>query len=465
MDNSQTIVTNLKEFALTTGWAFGSTTDTQYLPASWGAIGDRVPEVVFDPNVPRYPYSDLFPESPLLSDTERIFNLYTDPVDEDIPGWLSAFDPYWADIGVTPPDGALYGYTLIPESLLDKAWPCNDVEIDFAKVKLLANGIPIDNTFYTVTNEGIWWTQSGYEYSPLNTVVGDDKNYTIELFTQIQSAEPGNVGVDESQSAFSIGSSELELDIERLGGGCQHVAQNIRFFQNQTTNLELPVTDRNGQTIVLDETKHYVTLVLRQGTENTIISHIVPTLSEDGTKVSLPITVEDAGVYKAQLLVASLASDELLHVGNYYLVVEPVGALSNMVTIEDIRMNLMDNCPDENKLILAYELKDTDITAAMRRCVDYFNGAGFVKCNATVGSMPTSSRYFFIQGVSAQLLRSAAFKFARNELPYSAGGVSVNDQAKYAQYMKMSEILDQEWKMYVAETKHAMNVRNAFFMA
>ena len=67
-----------------------------------------------------------------------------------------------------------------------------------------------------------------------------------------------------------------------------------------------------------------------------------------------------------------------------------------------------------------------------------------------------------VAAVQALLLRGAASSYRRNDLQYSAGGVAINDQAKWAQYDKAGAEKFAEFKEWMKMEKIRLNARRAY---
>ncbi len=134
------------------------------------------------------------------------------------------------------------------------------------------------------------------------------------------------------------------------------------------------------------------------------------------------------------------------------------------VTELDIRLWLRDNDPAANLLVRDLEFDNKEVDAALARCVDYFNelppdvGGEF-----TLDSFPY--RHSLMTGACAQLLYIAANRFRRNDLPITAGGVSVNDQAKHAQYDAAGDKLWQQFREFAQRKKIGMNMEQCWGFA
>lgn len=131
------------------------------------------------------------------------------------------------------------------------------------------------------------------------------------------------------------------------------------------------------------------------------------------------------------------------------------------LSIAEIRMTMRDSDPEANFLIDSFDFKENEIALAMRQCVDYWNEARPpVAGGMTAANFPF--RYHLSIGVVGRLHQYASIHKMRNDLPYSAGGVTVQDTVKWEQYRKIGDEMWAEWKQWVKEKKYEINVNGAF---
>jgi hypothetical protein len=147
----------------------------------------------------------------------------------------------------------------------------------------------------------------------------------------------------------------------------------------------------------------------------------------------------------------------------FYLNVEPNLAAYNPsgpLTVAEIRLSIRDTCPDLNFLIDAVEYSDEEIAWAMRRPIDYWNEASPNLGFHTPMDFPY--RYHWLDATIGELLRMAAVWFIRNDLDYSAAGLTVADMKDGPEYMKMAEQRSAEWKNFVKAKKLEINIEGGF---
>ena len=130
------------------------------------------------------------------------------------------------------------------------------------------------------------------------------------------------------------------------------------------------------------------------------------------------------------------------------------------ITLSEIRMALRDTCPDFNTLLLDLEFSDTEIAFAITRPIEEWNETPPDVRIYTPATFPF--REAWRKATCGYLLQTAAYHYARNNLNYSAGGVSVNDKQKETEYMQMGENLLAKWKEFLMRQKVQMNAEACY---
>lgn len=130
------------------------------------------------------------------------------------------------------------------------------------------------------------------------------------------------------------------------------------------------------------------------------------------------------------------------------------------LSIAEVRMLLRDECPASNFLIDDLEYTNKEITYAIHRAVDYWNEVPPPVRKYSYASFP--HRYHWGLAVMGSLLRQAALHKLRNWLPYSAGGISVQDQQNWEMYQKLGNQYWDEYREWVQGKKIELNVGGAF---
>jgi hypothetical protein len=130
------------------------------------------------------------------------------------------------------------------------------------------------------------------------------------------------------------------------------------------------------------------------------------------------------------------------------------------LSVAEIRMTIRDTDPQQNTLLEDFDFSDQEIALAVRRCVDYWNevppDVAFFKAT----NFPW--RYHLSLGAAAVLHQMAANQKMRNDLPYQAGGLTVQDTIKFQQYLDFYKNYWGQWAEWVKRRKYAINVNGAY---
>lgn len=134
---------------------------------------------------------------------------------------------------------------------------------------------------------------------------------------------------------------------------------------------------------------------------------------------------------------------------------------SPLVTMQDLRMFMVDRSASDNFLLDDLEFEDEQMLSAMRLCVDKFNSITPAIAFYTVEDFPW--RYELLLGTASILLRMGAVNMGRNRLDYSdASGTAVQDKNKSQEYMSMSMAMAQEFDTRCKAIKVSMNAEACY---
>lgn len=131
------------------------------------------------------------------------------------------------------------------------------------------------------------------------------------------------------------------------------------------------------------------------------------------------------------------------------------------LSVMEIRMSLRDVDAESNFLLDELDFKTKEIALMIRRCVDYWNEVPPPVAYYKATTFPF--RYHLSIGVIGELHQMAAVYKMRNNLDYSAGGVTVADTIKWQQYSNLADKYSAQWKQWVKDTKYRMNIEGAFY--
>lgn len=173
--------------------------------------------------------------------------------------------------------------------------------------------------------------------------------------------------------------------------------------------------------------------------------------------------VELSGVYTVEIGLANSAN-KVLGVERLVGFVERSLFAPNMDTVmqqqgppslEDIRMMLLDRAAEDNSLLDAVEFTTEQLLYAMCQPVRYWNETTPVLNSYDTRTYPFVSAWRDM--TVSNLLAAAANNYRRNNLPYSAGGVSINDKDKEGPYLAEAARLQEAYMNFVINKKTEMN--------
>jgi hypothetical protein len=132
--------------------------------------------------------------------------------------------------------------------------------------------------------------------------------------------------------------------------------------------------------------------------------------------------------------------------------------VGNPVTVSEIRMALRDLDPALNTLIDDVEFSDQEILTSLTRPVDEWNETppDLWQYSFTANTFPF--REHLRKAACANLLKAAAYRYSRNSLPMSAGGVQTDDKAKSAEYVQLANDLLGQWREFIKFKKGELNL-------
>lgn len=134
--------------------------------------------------------------------------------------------------------------------------------------------------------------------------------------------------------------------------------------------------------------------------------------------------------------------------------ISPKGNDAPMTDME-VRIFLRDTDPSANLLLDDLQFKPEEIRTAMNLAVDKWNDTPPEIYRMDYDHFPYRS--ILLLGVASNLLYMAARLYSRNSMQINAGGTSVNDQDKAAEYDQASERLRQEFNQAIRMKKRELN--------
>lgn len=135
--------------------------------------------------------------------------------------------------------------------------------------------------------------------------------------------------------------------------------------------------------------------------------------------------------------------------------------LGGAPSIAEIRLHLRDSAPGESFLLDNLMFDDAEIALAIARPVMYWNEIP-PPLDQTYNTQNFPFRYHWLEGICANLFMMVAEQFRRNQLDYSAAGMTVNDQNKEASYERAGQARWQAYRDWVRATKASINLESCY---
>lgn len=156
-------------------------------------------------------------------------------------------------------------------------------------------------------------------------------------------------------------------------------------------------------------------------------------------------------------------TETLKFVRNFYVYNEPSSwgnaTTSALPSLDSIRIHLRDSDLVENELLGSYQYGLEEICAAIVRTVEYWNSTPPLTASDTRNF---SHPAILHAGLEVHLFEILLEWYRKNRLPYSAGGVNVDDMSKLNEYMVAAQGRKQELVRLIQRIKTSENLRSAF---
>ena len=126
-------------------------------------------------------------------------------------------------------------------------------------------------------------------------------------------------------------------------------------------------------------------------------------------------------------------------------------------TLEEIRLSLRDSSAADNTLLDSVEFDSAEIAQAVLRPIQYWNETPPpLRPLLTTRTFPFKEMWLL--GIQSYLFDIAANHYRRNQLAYSAGGMSVDDKNKEQQYRAASNNMLQQFREMLRAKKIEINI-------
>ncbi len=127
------------------------------------------------------------------------------------------------------------------------------------------------------------------------------------------------------------------------------------------------------------------------------------------------------------------------------------------LTLQELRMSIMDSSPAENPRLDDVEFGDEQILYAVCKPIMYWNETPPPIQKFTTRSFPF--RYHWEKGTQSELYRLAANFYRRNNQKLSAGGMVADDLNREREYLAEAQRLWKEYADWVLTEKIALNAK------
>jgi len=128
------------------------------------------------------------------------------------------------------------------------------------------------------------------------------------------------------------------------------------------------------------------------------------------------------------------------------------------MSLTELRMYLRDSSPEENLLIDGYNYSDEEILLAMKLTIQKFNDMPPRENFPVFNSATFPFRSLLLDGMLGQLFFMVSEYHRKNNLQYSAGGVSINDKNKEPNYLQAANMHWQEFLRNAKAEKVKLNM-------
>ena len=258
-----------------------------------------------------------------------------------------------------------------------------------------------------------------------------------------------------------VGADLYQLPTSTFGTEDESSVRVNTITQGTNPVINDALTLLNGQ--VLNLANHTVTYIARSSFGSEVADLAEPCSVVDADKGIVKFALQadqlpTPGIYLAGYNIVN-TDGLLLHQVPRYLQITPDISqgltIDRPLTIAEIRLALRDY-PTSNTLLDEVEFSDEEIIWALTRPVDIWNSTPPDIGTYTYNNFPWRGAY--MDGAVGELLSIAAHHYMRNELPYQSAGLSVNDKAKAANYLQLSENLKAKFVAFVERKKYEINV-------
>jgi hypothetical protein len=276
--------------------------------------------------------------------------------------------------------------------------------------------------------------------------------------------------------------TQISPTTARIYGTCIPTKKRaVTVPQTALTTLVMTLLDQNGNPINLGNCNFPGTGVARFAFKEATsfsqsdISYIDGTVTDPANGVvevtlssiqtSLPAVLDaQIGIFADNP--DSPTNSPLLFTNSFYVWVERglffkgTGGLAGLMSLDDCKLFLRDNGPQENLLIKDFEYDLAEFCYAAQSAIRYWNEA-----QPPIYLFFKTSNFNYLEYwkkyVCGYVMQMASRRFLRNHLPYQAGGVAIDDLNKFKEYAEIGQKLQDEYTDWVKRKKVQLNCESA----
>lgn len=240
----------------------------------------------------------------------------------------------------------------------------------------------------------------------------------------------------------------------------------VNLAAGTTNNISVALIDEDGNHIIGSDTFSYKCRFAEAVHRTALISEVDGNVEDvDYTIVGFSVPPEVStipGVYIASIGI--FVSNVLRDTYDIWIYNEPSlwGAATDaaLPPIAEVRALIRDSSIVENELLNERQFGIEEIAQAAVETVYKWNNTP-----PFLGELDTRnfcSRTIYLAGIKCYLFSMLVEWYRKNRLPYSAGGVSVDDMGRLQEYMIAVQKEEQELTVMIQRTKAALNLASAF---
>lgn len=130
-------------------------------------------------------------------------------------------------------------------------------------------------------------------------------------------------------------------------------------------------------------------------------------------------------------------------------------------SVAEIRLHLRDSGAPEHLLLKDVIFDEAEIALAISRPIMQFNEIS-PRLDFLYNTQNFPWRYHWLEGIAAGLYGMLADWYRQNQLPYNAGGLSLDDMRKADDYDRAAALRSQRWETWMRMKKLELNIDGGY---